>query len=339
MGIRQFRCLRGHSAQREVLLGFASAKVLHALSFVDQLDEDTGRGYQRRLNAAHSMDFRRYIQRESSTTLPLTFNLRPESAPHWSIHEASEHSCMLEIRSDDRVLSQVDCQHRLGHLADLEVELPFMVFVGLTPSEEMEVFTVINSKAKGLNSSLIDFHDARLSEDLCRDRPEVFVALLLRNNPSSPWYRQLDLGGASTSGLARRASLRTVQKAIKRCLARTGLLRRMSGEDIARAMLEFWIAVATVLPDPWAQPRKHLLTKGVGVYALTELFGDFVSDARDAHYDRRFFASCLADVVGDFDWSTSGPLKGLGGEAGAKEAIALLRSRRARNRMKAVVNG
>ena len=41
-------CWYGSSAQRRVLLGFAPADLLRSISFADVLDEDTGRGYQRR---------------------------------------------------------------------------------------------------------------------------------------------------------------------------------------------------------------------------------------------------------------------------------------------------
>jgi DNA sulfur modification protein DndB len=51
-----------------------------------------------------------------------------------------------------------------------------MCFLGLTEREEMEVFNVINSKAKGLSTSLLDFHDATLAADLASDRPELFIA-------------------------------------------------------------------------------------------------------------------------------------------------------------------
>ena len=41
----------GMSAGREVFLGFAPANLLYALSFADVLDEDTGRGYQRKFGS------------------------------------------------------------------------------------------------------------------------------------------------------------------------------------------------------------------------------------------------------------------------------------------------
>ena len=71
-----FEGILGMSAGREVFLSFAPANILYSLSFADVLDEDTGCGYQRRFNPAHSLDFRKYIQREKSSTIPLTLNAR-----------------------------------------------------------------------------------------------------------------------------------------------------------------------------------------------------------------------------------------------------------------------
>lgn len=334
-------CTLGYSAQRQVLIGFAPANLLYRLSFADVLDEDTGRGYQRRPNPQHSLDFRRYIQLSDSTTIPLTFNLRPEKGTDWKIRRVSDRRVQLTIADNGkRVFAQVDCQHRLGHLAEVSVELPFMSFVGLSPREEMEIFNVINSKARGLSSSLLDFHDAQLSLDLAGDRPELFIALFLRNDSRSPWYRQLDLGGTSTSGLARRASLRTIQKAIKRFLSKTKILNALTAEDAALVILDFWSALASILPNCWSNPRKNLITKGIGVYALMDIAGDLYLEAGSpSHCNRRYFASALSDFAVEFDWSTEGPLVGLGGEGGVKAAVALLRTARKRSRLRMIAHG
>jgi len=334
-------CLQGMSAHRKVLLGFAPATALHALSFADILDEDTGRGYQRRFNSQHSLDFRRYIQKTHSATIPLTFNLRPRSDGAWRIVELDSSHARLEIaKGAGKVLAQVDCQHRLGHLSDLAVELPFMCFVGLTEREEMEVFNVINSKAKGLSSSLLDFHDAQLTNDLGTERPELFIALFLKSDTASPWYRQLDLGGDRTSGMMRRASLRTVQKAIKRFLAKTRLRRPHSIEAAAHVVLDFWVAVSLVMPDQWSKPRKHFVTKGIGVYALMDIAADLYNEAPDHRAcNRRYFMSALADFITELDWSTDGPLKGLGGEGGVKTAVGMIQDARRNARLKVVAHG
>ncbi len=327
----------GRSAYREVFLGFAPAQLLHAVSFADVLDEDTRRGYQRRFNAQHSLDFRRYIQQDNSSTIPLTFNARPRSDGAWSVTRGTPPHATLSLKMDcGRILAQVDCQHRLGHLNDLSLVLPFMLYLGLTEREEMEIFNVINSKAKGLSTSLLDFHDATLAADLAAERPELFIALHLNNNPDSPWYRQLDLGGRTTSGLARRASLRTMQKAIKRFLGQTKILHQHPPERVAQMVLDFWAAVALLLRDGWDAPRRHLICKGLGVYALMGIAGDLVAESTVC--DKRHFMNRLSEFITEIDWTSAGLLAGLGGEAGVKSALSLLRAARRKSGLKLVGN-
>jgi len=335
-----FDGILGMSAGREVFLGFAPANILYSLSFADVLDEDTGRGYQRRFNPAHSLDFRKYIQQEKSSTIPLTFNARERADGAWRVERDRAPYARMVI-ADERVklFTQVDCQHRLGHLNDLSLVLPFMCFLGLTEREEMEVFNVINSKAKGLSTSLLDFHDASLASDLAADRPELFVALHLKNDSQSPWYRQVSLGGKATSGLTRRASLRTLQTAIKRFLTQTKILQKQPPEVVAQMVLDFWAAVALLLRDTWDNPRKTLLCKGVGVYALMGIAGDLVNEAGNAIIDKRYFRNKLADFILDIDWSNAGPMNGLGGEAGVKTALSVLRSSRVKGNLRVISNG
>ncbi len=321
-------------------MGFAPARRLFDASIADVLDEDTGEGYQRRFNKQHSLDFRRYIHQPSATTIPLTFNLRAEDSTAWEIKIADGGRATLEIDLDrGRPLYQVDCQHRIGHLGDSEVSLAFMAFVGLNAVEEMEIFNTINSKAKGLSTSLLDYHEARLAKDLELERPELFIALQLQEDPESPWYQRLDLGGTTTSGLQRKASLRTMQKAVKRFLRLTKILDNKSAAEAYVVVRDYWRAVVEVLEEEWATPRKHFLTKGIGVYALMTIAGDLYLDALTSGApgcEVTYFESKLADFAPDFDWSNTGPLKGLGGESGANEAASLLRELRKVRALKVV---
>lgn len=334
-------CSKGNSVDRPVLLGFAPARLLHAFSFADVLNEDTRTGYQRRFNSQHSQDFRRYIRQPGASTIPLTLNLRPQE-PGWRVEDGPDGTARLLIEATaGKVMAQVDCQHRLGRLGDLDIMLPFMCYVALSLDEEMEVFSTINSKAKGLSTSLLDFHDAHLAEDLAKDRPELFAALHLNNDPDSPWCRQMDLGGDSTSGMARRASLRTMQKAIKRFLTGTRILRARSPDVAAQVVMAFWKAVAEVLPEQWNAPRKHILNKGVGVYAMMDVAADLYNEAEeDVKLDKDYFVNKLADFAHEVDWTTNGRMKGLGGEGGVREAAAYIRETRKRPpHLKVVSNG
>ena len=333
-------CQLGNSAHRRVALGFAPARVLAALSYADVLDEDTGRGYQRRFNAKHSLDFRKYIQERNSSTIPLTFNLRPRTDHGWEFRETIPGCAVLEIKPDvGKVLVQVDCQHRLGYLSDVDVNLPFMAFIGLDEREEMEIFSVINSKAKGLSNSLLDFHDASLASDLGKDKPELFIALQLNSNTDSPWCKQLDLGGKATSGLMRRASLRTMQKAVKRFLNQTRLLRTETPETAAEIVIAFWAAIAVVLREAWNSPRASLINKGVGVYALMTIAADLYLENLGQVCDRKLFIAKLSEFLNEVDWNRQGPMKGLGGEGGVSSVVSLIRQTRTTRSLKVVTNG
>jgi hypothetical protein len=185
----------------------------------------------------------------------------------------------------------------------------------------------------------LDYHDARLSADLATERPELFIALHLKNNAESPWYRQLDLGGNTTSGLTRRASLRTMQKAIKRFLTQTKILRQQPADVVAQTVLDFWAAVAVLLRDAWDAPRRHLLCKGVGVYALMGIAGDLVNEHHGSLCNKRYFTNKLSEFITEIDWTSNGSLAGLGGEAGVKSALAVLRGARGKNTLRIVNNG
>ena len=334
-------CLRGHSAHRPVLLGFAPADLLYKLSFPDIFDEDSGHGYQRPFNERHSLDFRRYIKEPESSTIPLTLNLRLSAKDKWDIVELKDGKARLEVATDaEKIMAQVDCQHRLGHLSDLPIPLPFMSFISLSEREEMEVFSVINGKAKGLSTSLLDYHAAQLTESLAQERPELFIALQLNNIEESPWFGRLNLGGKTTSGLKRVVSLRMMQQAVSKFMKATAILSTTSVDDSVDVVLDFWSAVVGILPEEWADPRRHMLTKGIGVYSLMRLAADIYIECRDAGRpcDRRAFAIALSNFANSVDWSTLGPLKGFGGQGGATAAIEYLRDIRKRSQYK-VING
>lgn len=322
-------------------MGFAPASLLYRHSFADVLQDSTHEGYQRRFFEGHSLEFRRYIQAQGSTTIPLTFNLRPSEGRTWEVQKGDGRKAILCLEQDAKVLSQVDCQHRLGFLGDQDVELAFMTFIGLTQRDEMEVFNRINSKAKGLSSSLLDFHQSKLASDLSKANPALFVALQLNERADSPWHRSLDLGGARTVGMNRRASLRTMQLAARRYIRECNLQGPIDAQMLADTAVRFWGAVAKVLSAPWADPRKHLLTKGIGVYALMSIAGDLVREAqqRALSCDDPYFLGALDDFLPKIDWSNEGDLKGLGGGGGADEATKVLRDVRRQKNMRLVARG
>ncbi len=314
----------GKCGSRDVFLGFAPANVLYAVSFADTLNEDTGAGYQRPRDRAHSLDFKRYISLPDSSTIPLTFNLRKDRQRDWSILGENGRAT-LRIRQGSACLAQVDCQHRLGELHDQDIPLAFMAFIGLDTLSEVAMFTTINGKSKGLCSSLIDFNKSNLLKDVAAAEPHLFLARRLNDDPQSPWFKCIRCGGLRTSGLKRRTSLRMMQHAIQRFLAQSQCLDHLDVEQTAQLLIAYWKAVAGVFATEWANHRGHLITKGVGLYGLTQLLGAILVAHGLEQHSEEFFAERVKPLSGRVDWGTGGTFAAVGGHKGATTVYNALR--------------
>ena len=317
--------LSGNCGSHNVFLGFAPARLLCAVSFADVLDEDTGEGYQRPPNKTHSLDFKRYIGQPGASTIPLTFNLRGDLQSDWKIEYRSSGKTILHIREGTKCLAQVDCQHRLGELGDSDIPLAFMAFVGLSLRAEMAMFTVINSKAKGLSSSLTDFHTSNLVEDLAKDMPNLYLATRLNNDSNSPWHKLIRCGGKSTSGLKRKTSLRMMQHAIQQFLIQTNCLGKLDTEDVAQLLIAYWRAVACIFQSEWENHRSNLITKGVGLYGLMQLLSSILEATGFEKRTEDHFVNILIALKSQVDWGTHGTFRAAGGHKGAKQVHLALK--------------
>jgi DNA sulfur modification protein DndB len=309
----------------EVFLGFAPANQLFAASFADVLNEDTGEGYQRPRNTAHSRSFRQYIAQPNTSTIPLTFNLRKSLSRYWRIERHRSGAATLHLKQGARCLAQIDCQHRLGELGDQDISLAFMAFIGLDLRTEMALFNVINSKAKGLSSSLTDYHETRLLDDLAAEAPHLLIAKRLNEEPDSPWYRLVRYGGETSSGLMRRTSLRMLQTCIRRFLRQCNGLPLGDIDAKYALVAAFWRAVKATFPREWNDHRHHLLAKGIGLYSMMTLLGDLVCGSSTSDLSEEWFRQRLTPLTNSIDWSSKGMFANAGGKKGAAEVHLMLR--------------
>jgi DNA sulfur modification protein DndB len=130
-----------------------------------------------------------------------------------------------------------------------------------------------------------------------------------------------------------------MQKAVKKFLNQTQIIRTISIEAATGAVIAFWSALSVVLRDAWNAPRAHILNKGVGVYALMVIAADLYAEAEGQICDRRFFINKLSEFVGDIDWRQQGPFQGLGGEAGVTKLVIGIRQARGKARIGLVKHG
>ena len=83
---------------------------------------------------------------------------------------------------------------------------------------------------------------------------------------------------------------------LQRCPLEAG--SQLRPDQLYDVVRDFWAAVASVWPVAWSQPRTHLLTKGVGVTALSMLGGDVVTSllSRQQPINQHTFAAFLAPL-------------------------------------------
>lgn len=309
---------KGHAGSYPVLMGSAPLSLLHSVSFVDQFDMDAVEGVQRPLNKAHAHSFKKYIEKGENggkvTAPPLIFSMREEAKV--------QNGTLVIPASKKKVLARVDCQHRLEFTGDLNVPLPFIIYMGLSKEEETEIFTTINDKHMGLTKSLVDSHLLTLSKSPEEEIPHISIAAKLNKDADSPWHNAVNTGGISksTAGNKRKITLRTFQDA-NRVLISGPRCQNSDYDTKYNVAKNYWRAVATVFTDAWADSRKHLITKGVGIAALAELGTWIVEDCLGK--DDTTVAG-IAEYLGKlegFDWgSKTSPLSLIGGQKGAKGA-------------------
>src|SRR5579862_9654018 len=124
MSETKIKVTEGRAGSYPVLIGSAPLSLLHSVSFVDQFDMDLEDGVQRPLNKPHAKSFRQYIERVEqggkATAPPLIFSLREEP----KIQNGT-----LVLPEKKKAMARVDCQHRMEFTGDLNVSLPFVIYV------------------------------------------------------------------------------------------------------------------------------------------------------------------------------------------------------------------
>lgn len=322
------RVIEGVSLDYPVYHGTASLKDLAAISHVDRAWMDSDEGYQRELDKGHAKGFREFVLNPSTLHMkkaavpPLIFSLRAKDRV---FERKADGMGVLSIPLEETATAQLDCQHRLAFTGDLDKQVPFVLFYDLSPEEERGLFTIFNDEHVGLTKSLVDKHTAVLiGPDLPGELPHLAIAVKLNTDPASPWFKAIDTGGEKTPGTKRRVTLRTLQQATKWMIA--GPRAQNADFDTKyEAVLNYWKAVVNLFPSAWSSPRKHLITKGVGVHALSAVGRDILEGCLAADdWSVAAMEKPLSKLSG-LDWGNkTSVFANFSGQKGVKVVTALL---------------
>jgi DNA sulfur modification protein DndB len=195
----------------EQYLGFFSARELMNMLMVKSLNAPSGEGYQRSANLTRVRRMRRYLKQHQRAILPtvlLNIDGRWEFVPY-SL-DRPDHGYLI----CHGPASIIDGQHRiegirryLGRSRRKDILVPFQALANLSSQEEIETFQTINSQARPITKSHIQYL-RRKDDEL------AWVAAQSVQDPLSPLGPITSVEGVRRRDKGVRLTLQYVHKAV-----------------------------------------------------------------------------------------------------------------------------
>jgi DGQHR domain-containing protein len=327
--------INGHVLGVKVFRGFARLSDLARMSKADIYDQiNNPTGTQRDLNPKHAKEAYEYVSsRELAFWAEVFLCVRNKKAMAFKPDKGQLAMGVLSINMDlatnsqSIAISRVDGNHRLhyadGHQEDMPAidrEVSFCLAYDLTLEEEIVLFRDINDNQRRMNTSHLDNIEARLTpEEVLKQRePEIYISRKLGQDSSSPLHSRVYEGGKKSAG--QDIPLRTLALGIKYMLARPTKLTAMRDAEAQYKLIKnYLIAVRKWQPDSWDEPRKYLILRGAGLWAILMIGAEVIDRVLTKG---SFSVDAMLSVLTsgrDWDWSNKGDFQGYGGAGGAQQ--------------------
>lgn len=304
----QFK-MRGRVAYQ----GIISSHVAITFSYSKPYNDPSGKGYQRPINKKRSNDFATYLsQGEDSLYTPILLN----AAGNWEFHAYSKERPSYGRLVAKKKASLMDGQHRLAGIeeyvkkTDTTLNIPFLAFHYLDEDEEIKLFDIINTKAKGIGTSL--------SRYLNRNNDDIsWIATSLILRPESPFYNKGTLIGKRTKD--KHITLQNLYNIVSLLIKKSDL-EDLSKEKILSIVLFYFNTIKNLLPDKWDDTKSYRLTHIISLNALA-IVGNEIINENFLHKSQQPNSSKLFSMLENLkqiDWAANGDLKYLKGVSGSK---------------------
>lgn len=293
--------------------GFVSSQVAVNFSYSKLYNDPSGKGYQRPINKKRCIDFSNYLsQGEDSLYTPILLN----AAGNWEFHAYDKNRPYFGRLICKKKATLMDGQHRLGGIkeyineTDSTLNVPFLAFHYLDDDEEIKLFDVINTKAKGIGTSL--------SRYLNRDNDDLsWVATNLILKPESPFFSKGTLTGKRSK--EKNITLQNLYNMVK-LLTKKSDLEKLSKEKKLNLSLFYFNTIKELFPDEWENNKLYRMTHITCLNALAIAGNKIINDnylVKSQQPDSVEIAKILINLK-EIDWMSSGDLKYLKGAAGSK---------------------
>ncbi|OAB41784.1 DGQHR domain-containing protein [Paenibacillus antarcticus] len=282
------------------------------LIYVKPYDLPLGKGYQRPVDMKRCDDFARYLSNgENALFTPILLN----AGSNWEFISYDRERSSFGRLLCKRRASLMDGQHRMGGIekyikeTNSELNVPFLAFHNLDEDEEIKLFDTINTKAKGIGTSL--------SKYLRRDSDDIsWVATELMVRKESPFYSIGSIIGKRTKG--RHVTLQNVYKTLH-LLTTDYRLSSMSKEQKLAIAITYFDSIKNSFQQEWDDYKNYRLTHIVCLDALS-IAGSEVLLKCISKNTKQIDLSAINKFVTrvSMDWSANGPFKYLKGMGGSR---------------------
>lgn len=190
--------------------------------------------------------------------------------------------------------------------------------IGLSPEQEIMLFRDINDNQMRMNTSHLDNIEARLTpeETLKRQEPALYIAKRLGTDRDSPFSELVYTGGKKLAG--QDVPLRTLHTGIEYMFSRPTKLTALREADAQyRVIRNYFQAVMKWQPKAWSEPRKYIVLRGSGLWAICFIGADVIDRALA---QGKFGSDDMLRILKsgrDWDWTSKGDFEGYGGRGGA----------------------
>ncbi|QCT04383.1 hypothetical protein E6C60_3675 [Paenibacillus algicola] len=294
-------------------LGNFSATSALQITYVKPYNHPSGKGYQRPVDSKRCNDFALYLSKgEKALFTPILLNA--ESKWEFSPYDKSRATYGRLICKGQASL--MDGQHRLGGIkrytqdTNSEINVPFLAFHYLDEDEEIDLFDTINTKAKGIGTSLSKYLHRNSDENSW-----VATELIIRGD--SPFHFIGTVTGKRVSG--RHVTLQNLYKVLE-LITKPGEISSLSKEEKLTLILVYFNAIKEQFNTEWLNYKEYRLTHIVCLNALAiagaEIFLATVTK-HQGKIDYNLIQKSVKRLKG-MEWGAEGPLKYLKGISGSR---------------------
>jgi DGQHR domain-containing protein len=371
--IRTQRFRQRHNGEPVFLyLATLPAEAVTARKKIEIKTADNPKGYQRRLEPSRVNSIARYVIRGEGL-LPTSLLLNIREGAHYEPSKDDENWGWLIFDDEEELWRVIDGQHRAGGVEaaidqrnaridsakrkvpePLEYDLPLVFCLGFPRDEEMELFKIVNSKAKSVSTDLVaSLIYGRVTDERAKDEPTrisltdlrkaagISVALYLADR--APWKGHILEVNEAKDQINKPMQANTIASTLLPAMRDAWIQRKflenpkdLAFTDLAKVVQQYWEVLAELMPEAFADIEHYAVQRPIGVYSFNEILADILdicrmsSDYSPAHMKR--LLSRLGEWVDSDTWDRreGGPgediVKGSGNRAATRVVVSRMRS-------------